>query len=560
MRQLKEYLGWLFLLALAMPAQAVVNGTPVEADAYDDHIVRLMLRNADGSSYWKSCTGLMLGGKYVLTAEHCFDTDFEVEVKILQGVDRLQPYASHERTGIAKRPNRDHYANVAWAEFQLKVFNEWVWPSQPTAFAGSVNDWHSGAWWNRQLQSQYDYLIGRSEEDKADHMQQWHNDNDLAVLILNESVPHQSGVIVAPLVDLDSGEPFSTEDDEFVFRGYGGEDRETGASSPTMKEATFSMSKPYLKSHAVVSMNNVAPDGGRVESCAPNATECYFRPKSLIDMVGVDTGLGYPSTFYGDSGGPVIFNDYYFGSLYGGLNDPIDGRYVSLFSDVTYLMEWFQIIIGEVVYPSDIGITVEEGDDLAHELKIPVQNFTDTFVPMGAASVGSDDFEVIGDCSGTLEPSEGCMITVLFNSAYEPVVSEVFSHIDLGIEGVKSHPLSVRFKAEEVIEVPEVPDYPSCEEDPFYPGCEGEFDICEYDWYAPGCPPVECSVDPYQEHCIDNCDVWPDNCDAEQAPSEPVNGGNGSGSSGGSTSLGVLALGLLLAYRRRLIVVSRRTY
>ncbi|OED94250.1 trypsin-like serine protease [Vibrio breoganii] len=543
----KSLMALVATIAVATPCHAIINGTPVSKDAYQDHEVRFMARNEDGTSDWKSCTGMLMGGKYVLTAGHCFDTDFKIKVKILQGVDRLEPYASHERTGIAIQARRNSDAAEAWSIFQSKVFLDWVWPAQPTAFAGGVNDWHSGAWWQNQLQYEYDYLVGRSEEDKADPMQQVHNDSDLALLVLDEAVPHQSGLIVKPLVDLDSGEAYLSENDEFIFRGYGGEDRETGASSATMKEATFIMSNPYLESHAVVSMNNVAPDGGRVASCAPNADECYFRPKSLIDMVGVDTGLGYPSTFYGDSGGAVTQDDYYFGSLFGSLNDPIDGRYVSLFSDVTYLMEWFQIVVGEVVFPSDIGITIAEGDNLAHELKVPVQNFTDKSIPVGVASVESEDFEVLSDCSGTLEPSEGCMITVLFNAGYNSVTSEVSTHIDLGIEGASSQPLTVRFQAEEVIEVP---DYPSCDEDPFYPGCEPEFDICEFDPYAEGCPPVECSVDPYQESCADNCDVWPDNCDPEQAPSEPVDNG-GSGSSGGSTSFGVLALGLLLAYRRR---------
>lgn len=86
MRKLEEYLGKLFLLALAMPAQVVVNSTPV-SDDYNDHIiVRFMAKNADATSGWKRCKGVMLGGKYLFTADHCFDTDFLKDVKFGKGL------------------------------------------------------------------------------------------------------------------------------------------------------------------------------------------------------------------------------------------------------------------------------------------------------------------------------------------------------------------------------------------------------------------------------------------------------------------------------------------
>ncbi|GEM79375.1 hypothetical protein [Vibrio superstes] len=543
------------LALIALPSAAVSFSTPVAEEDYENHIVHFLSKGRGDQDKMGTCSGMLMGGKYLLSAGHCFDGDI-VDVEIFQGVDRYSPDASYKRVGQVYQASRTFGANLAWQYYLQELFSRWVEPINPSALSGDVRTLWTSEWWYSQLEYGIPWLLSWSDEDKANPIRQHHNDNDFAFLVLDESVPHHSGLLISPLLDLQTSELHFTEEDEFVFRGYGYEAREPATPSQTLREGTMRMYRPYLQSHIVVSSSQPAAGQDRIDMCDAYSTECFFRPQSFIDLVGIDTGLGYPASLPGDSGGAITRGDYYFGSMYGGDKSPIDGKYLSVFSDVSYLMDWFSGYIQDVVYPSDIGVTIAEGDSQAHEIKIPVQNFTDDDLVVSKASVQGADFTLLEDCEGILRDTEGCMITVLFNGSYDPVNSEVFSTINLGITGANALPISVRFKAEDVVDPPEVPDI-SCDEDPWQPGC---FDMCDLDWYAPGCPPVECSVDPYQDKCTDTCEFNPlaDEC-TDSVPTNPDNGNDGnsgdsddSGGSGGSGSLAILTLLISMLARRRL--------
>ncbi|MDN3716564.1 trypsin-like serine protease [Vibrio breoganii] len=537
------------LILAALPASAVTFSTPVAEEDYQNHVVHFLALGSEGVAK-KTCTGMLLGGDLLLTAGHCIDGD-EAQLEIFQGTDRWAPTSSFEVTGYAYKSYRSYHANLAW-QFHVKhLFETWIEPATPEAFEGGVGDRYSALWWLDRVDASIAYITGMSDEDKENGFLQSHNQNDFAILVLDSSVPHHSGPILAPLINMGTGEPNITENDEFVFRGYGSDDRDTGLSPETLKEGTFRMYRPYIQSQALVGNGFPASGEDRLAMCEPGATECYFREQSLIDLVGIDTGLGYPASYFGDSGGPVMHGDYYFGSMYGGDKVAINGKYLSLFSDITYLMDWLSGVIMKVVYPSDIGVTISEGDALSHEIKIPLQNFTNDPIVVGAASVQGSEFELLSDCQGLLDSTEGCMIKVLFNGDQNAIDSEVFSTIDLGLSGVGSLPMSVRFITEESVEPPEYPEYPgiSCDDDPGYPGC---YDECDIDAYAPGCPPVECSVDPYQEKCVDNCEVWPESKACTEDKTTSPDADNTGGDSGGSSSIPFLILCMGVLLRRRL--------
>lgn len=521
------------LAIFALPSAAVSFSTPVAEEDYQNHIIHFLAKGNNVGAQLKTCSGMLMGGKYLLTASHCLDSEVgeEVEVEIFQGVNRLNPTASHKRTGVAQHARRSFEAKLAWQYYLRGMMEKWIGPSYPLAFLGGEDDRYSALWWLKDLDGFIEFLLGQSQEDQQNPMMQNHNQNDFGMLVLDFVVPHHTGHLISPLVNMDTGEEYLSDTDHFIFRGYGQDDRQTGMPSETLKEGTFRMYRPYLKSHALVS--NGFPDIGedRLAMCEPSSAECYFRPQSLIDVVGIDTGLGYPASLPGDSGAAITHGDYYYGSMYGGDRDPIDGKYISVFSDVGYLMGWIANAIDEVVVPSDIGVSIEEGDDQAHEIKIPVQNFTQEVLVVGSASVQSSEFSVLEDCTGVLDTTDGCMITVLFNGNSNPVNAEVSSVINLGFSGADALPLSVRFKVDDTIETPDYPDF-SCDDDPYYPGC---YNICEIDWYAPGCPPVECSVDPYQDKCVDVCELNPDADECtDSAPTNPDSGNtiDGSGDSG----------------------------
>ncbi|ANO35626.1 hypothetical protein A6E01_20665 (plasmid) [Vibrio breoganii] len=565
MRLKAQLAGVLALSALSAPALAVFNGSETPKGDYENHIVRFMAKGDNGVQY-KNCGGMLVGGKYLLTAKHCVDGYSVPDLIVYQGIDRYSPDAQYERTATLVHA-RTHEAGFEWFNYVEKTFVNEIWPRYLSSFAGDVGDYGSGEYWLESLEGSRRYLDSRPDDQKDNPMHNGHSGSDFAMMVLDEPIPHHSGVIVKPLVNLDTGERFLNPGESFTFYGWGGTSYGgvSGPSATTLMQAEFQLYREYPLTQARDS------DYGNLRGplCSAESDGCRFKPSAKYDVIGIDTGLGIPGTGSGDSGSPLIAGDYYFGSLFGSDNEPTDGAWIAHFNSIGWMMPSIVRAIDSVVYPSDLGVSLEPGSNEVREINIPIQNFTDTIMVLDPVVVSGgfkpdvdgdviyDDFLVVTkDCAGLLEPHQGCMVKLLLNrNQYFEFEEQVDAQINLGIDGVDVQPLTVRI----------LPTF--CEQNPYDPSCmdfcdlnpwdQDCMDTCDWNPWQPECMDL-CEYDPWAPECI--CETMPEHTDCTGGDSQSPEGGNGSGggssdaqagsSSGGSVSFGLFGLFGLLLFRR----------
>ncbi|MEZ9928254.1 trypsin-like serine protease [Vibrio breoganii] len=567
-RKLVVNLLGVFVLSLtSSKALAIFNGSETVKEDYQNHFVRFVAKGNQGVQH-KNCGGMLVGGKYLLTAHHCADGSYIPDLVIYQGIDRNNPDERYVREADIVH-SRTHEAGLEWNTYRSKIFNDEIWPRYESSFEGDKSDGQSAAYWLDIFEREPVYLESRPEDQKNNPAHNAHNNSDFAMLVLNEPIPHHGGAILSPLVDLDTGERFFNPGEPFTFYGWGSTGY-GGASDPiatALMQAEFELYREYPLTQA----RDGNYGGLRGPLCSAESDGCRFRASARVDFIGIDTGLGVPGVGPGDSGSPIIAGDYYYGSLFGADNDPTGDAWIAAFSSIGWMMPSIARAIDGVIYPSDIGISLERGSDEAHEIKIPVQNFTDTimvldpvvvsggFEPEEDSGVVYDDFLVVTEgCAGLLEPQQGCMVKLLLNrNQYLEFEEQVNAQIDLGIEGVGFQSFTVRI----------LPTF--CEQNPYDPSCmdfcdlnpwhQDCMDTCDWNPWQPECMDV-CEYDPWAPECI--CETMPEHTDCTGGDSQSPEGDGGSGdggssdaqaesSSGGSVSFGLIILLGLLGLRRR---------
>ncbi|WP_039971035.1 trypsin-like serine protease [Vibrio halioticoli] len=569
----------LALSLVSFSASAIFNGTETSVNDYGNHLVRIVLKGNTGIST-KTCGGMLVGGKYIFTASHCLDGTYTVSLKVYQGIDVRDPDAVYDRSGELKKV-RTHETNKDWWAYLDPMFNNQIEPLFPHAFEGDVRDFNTAAYWRNLFETMPHFLDDRDQEVKDNPVHNSHNDSDWGLIILDEPIPHQSSRILKPLADHHTGEQFLKPGETFTFRGwgstaYGGA---SGSTPSTLMEATFQLYRPYPLTQA----RSANIGSLRGPYCSEDIEKCTFQASAQADMIGVNTGNNFPGVGPGDSGSPIIRGDYFYGGLFGSDRNPTpeDELYVSVFSDMNaemdnivaqsellsgvfsgsdevyvasfshlgYLMDSIVRYVDDVVYPTDMGITVESESSDSHEILIPIQNFTDTVIVLDpvelsggfeslngqidAAGVSYDDFLMVKqDCAGVLEPKAGCMVKLVLNQRNLFVFDSVVeASINLGIEDVADKPLTIRL-------------YPTfCDKNPSHSDC---VETCDDNPSLPGCGNEAQEPDLPQEPELEpEVPQIPDSDDGADEDSS-----QGGSSSGGSVSFCLLGLfGLLLTRR-----------
>ncbi|ANO35625.1 hypothetical protein A6E01_20660 (plasmid) [Vibrio breoganii] len=560
----------LVLAFTSFPALAVFNGSETVKEDYQNHFVRFVAKGNEGVQH-KNCGGVLVGGKYLLTAHHCADGSYIPDLVIYQGINRNNPDETYVREAEVVH-SRTHEAGFEWNNYSSKLFNNEIWPRYESSFEGSVGDYNSAAYWLDIFERMPVYLESRPDSEKNSPAFNRHNDSDFAMLVLNEPIPHHGGAILSPLVDLDTGERFLNPGEPFTFYGWG-TTAYGGASGPaaaTLMQAEFELYREYPLTQA----RDGNYGGLRGPLCSAESDGCRFSAAAKVDFIGIDTGLGVPGVGSGDSGSPVIAGDYYYGSLFGADNDPTGDAWIASVSSIGWMMPTIARAIDDVIYPSDMGIALERGNDETHEVSIPIQNFTDTVMVLDPVEVtggfepeyfepedGGEGIEITyedfvfvdQDCAGLLEPNQGCMVKLLLNrNQFVEFNQTIEAQIDLGIDGVEALPFTVRVLLS------------FCEANPQDPSC---MDFCDLNPWHDDCID-QCILDPWSPECL--CETLPSHPDCTgdkpQVPGDGDNGDNddngdsgaggsqGGSSSGGSVSFGLIGLfGLLLFRRFRLV-------
>ncbi|MFA0029223.1 trypsin-like serine protease, partial [Vibrio breoganii] len=85
-RKLVVNLLGVFVLSLtSSKALAIFNGSETVKEDYQNHFVRFVAKGNQGVQH-KNCGGMLVGGKYLLTAHHCADGSYIPDLVIYQGI------------------------------------------------------------------------------------------------------------------------------------------------------------------------------------------------------------------------------------------------------------------------------------------------------------------------------------------------------------------------------------------------------------------------------------------------------------------------------------------
>lgn len=440
-----------------------ISGNPsqVNKSEYRDDIVQLIV---NGRSF---CGGLLVGGEYIVTAYHCVgvnpvDVDKSQDIQVSQGTSYANPDASYDRTFTFYSPER---SEIAYG-FHKQMYDNYHNNVRPVW--GGKLEWEDGKYETDRL---VEYYKSRPRGEYSFSA----TVPDLAILTLDEPVPHKSSAVLSKARDYITGERFVNVGDEFNFMGWGRAD-EFSPIRENMRKETFEIihyeADPYFKVESEDEFNDRGIPVTRHFECEVDQEGCTYRPFRGSVSLANDQGT---HTTPGDSGTPLLKGDevYFVASRY----NPFTLRTEMV--DLSHSMHLFTAVIDGLVYPNGLDVTVDLNETLGQQVvEFNVQNLSETTRVVNPIS-DQEGVSVLTDCA-TLEALDSCFVQVEIDEEYAQDYSEISVRLDDGEEvlidvttivgwtpinpSTPVDPEQPETPEPEVPELPELPENPDVEE------------------------------------------------------------------------------------------------
>ncbi|MHA2938950.1 trypsin-like serine protease [Vibrio sp. RC27] len=370
----------IIVCSLGQYAHAVQNGTSLSSDDYEDFYVKL-------SSDAGNCGGTLVGGYYIVTADHCVSSD-STDITVYTGIEATESYTR----------NVDIYSNNdSSSASDMLTISQDIWDTDVTATYSTL--YASGG-----LDYRFDSFTADNGMNK-----------DLVVLVLDTPIEHRTGRLIKPLYDVDSNTSNVPTYTDLDFWGWGYD--ENDELPDTLQEMTFHNTRTWITPYSALEYDATYETFNYTACVDATDTSCTWSGSDAHWLAGVDDAMSAE----GDSGSPVMYD----GAIYAVLNGTSDSH-LAQFQHFTLSMDLFTSTINALVYPYGAGVEVTEGDSDEHTIEVPIQNFTTSSQTLDlsltdATGYFSSDFS---DCPSVLDSEEGCTVQVTFNSSNEEIYDD----------------------------------------------------------------------------------------------------------------------------------------
>ncbi|MCA0935303.1 trypsin-like serine protease [Vibrio alginolyticus] len=433
------------LLPLSVNAVEVSEGE-MPKEMYKDFFVQLQINTlVYGRPVVTACAGTLVGGEYIITAQHCVNNPDDFTMKIIQGHDTSAPDAVYENVSYEVRYSRNAMNDCRTRELAVDIYAEHVDGQYINELGRDVVNVIDNSDHPEFLDECFDWAEGYDENYSFNYSY------DIAVLKLNQVIPHKDTAVLAKTFDAD-GE-YLPIGEEVEFYGWGELSDGTTPSVPQKATLNRESSRFWPVYDRVTEELDSMGDWLRVETpcstdpevmndvnyhCRYEATwaEMYFNPTNSVS--------------FGDSGSPLVHNDKVYGVIsgYSNWNQENTHRRSRIIS-FSYLEEWLKEEISGLAYPSKLVMDATQNATL----DITVQNFTnDVVMP--------DDYEgdvmaglaIAQACTAALAPFESCTVSLVVDAELLAIEED----LEVVIPFTDSEQFVVTLQGP--VEVPEVTD------------------------------------------------------------------------------------------------------